>query len=238
MVFAMRLSGYISSVATAAFIALAAAAVPSSSQAADNALTQTAISVAQAAPVVQLADAATGPRRENGDMVIGADNAPITIIEYASLTCPHCARFHTETLPKLKSEYVETGKVKYVFRDFPLDGLALRAAAIAQCAGPERYFTFLDVFFQQQSNWTRGNDPEQMLASLKRLARTGGMSEAQIDDCLKNKQVQDSILASRMTGENQFNVRSTPTLVINGPTHPGALPFDELEKLLKPLLKS
>jgi protein-disulfide isomerase len=201
-------------------------------------LRQTPGSTAQAAPLVQLADAATGPRLENGDMVIGAANAPITIIEYASLTCPHCARFHTETLPKLKSEYVETGKVKYVFRDFPLDGLALRAAAIAHCAGPERYFTYLDVFFQQQANWTRGNDPEQMLVQLKRLARTGGMSEAQIDDCLKNKQVQDSILASRMTGENQFNVRSTPTLVINGQSHPGALPFDELEKLLKPLLKS
>ena len=237
MVFAMRLSGYISSVATAAFIALAATA-PSPSWAADNALRQTPGSTAQAAPLVQLADAATGPRLENGDMVIGAANAPITIIEYASLTCPHCARFHTETLPKLKSEYVETGKVKYVFRDFPLDGLALRAAAIAHCAGPERYFTYLDVFFQQQANWTRGNDPEQMLVQLKRLARTGGMSEAQIDDCLKNKQVQDSILASRMTGENQFNVRSTPTLVINGQSHPGALPFDELEKLLKPLLKS
>ena len=190
MVFAMRLSGYISSVATAAFIALAVTA-PSPSWAADNALTQTAISTAQAAPLVQLADAATGPRLENGDMVIGAANAPVTIIEYASLTCPHCARFHTETLPKLKSEYVETGKVKYVFRDFPLDGLALRAAAIAHCAGPERYFTYLDVFFQQQGNWTRGNDPEQMLAQLKRLARTGGMSEAQIDDCLKNKQVQE-----------------------------------------------
>ncbi|HEX2113024.1 MAG TPA: DsbA family protein [Alphaproteobacteria bacterium] len=171
-------------------------------------------------------------------MVIGAANAPVTIIEYASLTCPHCARFHAETLPRLKSEYVETGKVKFVFRDFPLDRLALDAATIAQCAGPDRYFTFLDVFFQQQPNWTSGNDAGAMLASLKRLARTGGMTEAQIEDCLKNKQMQDTVLASRMAGEKQFQVRSTPTLIINGQRHSGALSFDELEKILKPLLKS
>jgi protein-disulfide isomerase len=238
MVFSMRLLRYISSVAAAGAFSLLAASAPAWAQEADKALPQREILVAQASPAAQPADAGRGPRRENGDMVLGAADAPITVIEYASLTCPHCARFHNETLPKLKSAYVETGKVKYIFRDFPLDRLALNAASIAQCAGPERYFTFLDVFFQQQSNWTRGNDPEVMLASLKRLARTGGMSEAQIDDCLKNKQVQDAILASRMAGETQHQVRSTPTLIINGERHPGALPFDELEKILKPLLKS
>jgi protein-disulfide isomerase len=238
MVSLMRNARYISSVAAAALFSLAATFCAAPSAAADKALSMPPISVAQATPAAQPADAPTGPRRENGDMVIGASNAPITIIEYASLTCPHCAHFHSETLPKLKQEYVQTGKVKYVFRDFPLDGLALRAAMIAQCAGPDRYFTFLDVFFQQQQNWTRGNDPEQMIASLKRLARTGGMSESQIDECLKNQQVQDAVLASRMTGEKQFGVKSTPTLIINGQAHPGALPFDELDKILKPLLKS
>ncbi len=206
--------------------------------AADRTLNAPQILIAQAAPAAQLADAALGARRENGDMVLGAANAPITIVEYASLTCPHCAQFHTETLPKLKSEYIDTGKVKYVFRDFPLDGVALRASMIAQCAGPDRYFTFLDVFFQQQPNWMRGNDGEAMVASLRRLARTGGMTEAQIDECLKNQQVQETILASRMAGQNQFNVRSTPTLIINGKNYSGALPFDELDKILKPLLKS
>jgi protein-disulfide isomerase len=238
MVSSMRLAHYISSVATAAVFALSVSAGAPASQAADKSLTSQTIELSQAAPAAQPADANAGPRRENGDMVLGAANAPITIIEYASLTCPHCAHFHTETLPKLKSEYIETGKVKYVFRDFPLDRLALNAAMIAQCAGPERYFTFLDVFFRQQGSWTSGNDPEKMLASLKRLARTGGMSEAQIDDCLKNKQVQDAILAGSVAGQNQYNVRSTPTLVINGQSHPGALPFDELDKILKPLLKS
>jgi protein-disulfide isomerase len=94
------------------------------------------------------------------------------------------------------------------------------------------------VFFQQQANWTRGNDAEAMLTSLKRLARMGGMSDAQIDACLQNKQMQDAVIASRMAGENQFQVKSTPTLIINGQRHSGALSFDEIEKIIKPLIKS
>ena len=238
MVLSMRLVRYISSVAVVTLLAAAAALATPHSVAADTPLTGQAVQIAHAAPTTQLADASRAARRENGDMVMGAADAPVTIIEYASLTCPHCARFHTETLPKLKSEYVETGKVKYVFRDFPLDRLALNAATIAQCAGPERYFTFLDVFFQQQANWTRGNDAEAMLTSLKRLARMGGMSDAQIDACLQNKQMQDAVIASRMAGENQFQVKSTPTLIINGQRHSGALSFDEIEKIIKPLIKS
>ncbi len=183
---------------------------------------------------LQLANAAPGPRRENGDMVMGAADAPVTVIEYASLTCPHCARFHSETLPKLKSAYIDTGVVKYVFRDFPLDRLALSASMLVQCAGPERYFNFLDVFFRQQSAWAKRNEQEAM-AALRRLARLGGMSDAQIDACLANKQVQDGILATSVTGQNQFQVRSTPTLIINGERHAGALSFEELDKIIKPL---
>jgi protein-disulfide isomerase len=233
----MRTGQLISSIAVAAFVSVGAAALASPSLADSNVLTPSAIAVAQAAATPQPATASQGPRRENGDMVIGAANAPVTIIEYASLTCPHCARFHTETLPKLKSDYVDTGKVKFIFRDYPLDRVALAGAMIAQCAGPERYFTFLDVMFRQQASWTKGGEQEAM-ASLRRLARLGGMSDAQIDDCLKDKKVQDAILATSMAGQQQFQVKSTPTLIINGERHSGALPFDELEKILKPLIKS
>lgn len=179
--------------------------------------------------------AALAPRLENGDMVMGAADAPVTLIEYASLTCPHCAAFQVDTFPKLKSAYIDTGLVKYIYRDFPLDRIALSAAMLARCAGPERYFAFIDVFFKQQANWASGNDPNQMVTALKRLARLGGMSEEQADTCLKNKEVQDSILAMRLAGEKQFQVNSTPTLVINGKAHPGALSFEELDKILKPL---
>jgi protein-disulfide isomerase len=233
----MRAAQYISLIAGAALLSLGTAFHASPSVADDNPLPTRTIAVAQAAGSAQPADAARAPRRENGDMVMGAANAPVTLIEYASLTCPHCARFHTETLPKLKSDYVDTGKVKFVFRDYPLDRVALAGAMIAQCAGPERYFTFLDVLFRQQASWTKGNEQDAM-ASLRRLARLGGMSDAQIDECLKDKKIQDAILATSVAGQQQFQVRSTPTLIINGERHPGALSFDELEKILKPLIKS
>lgn len=229
---------YISLIAVGAFAAMTAALSPASSKAETDRPRSDIVSVAQAAPTAQPATPSWAPRRENGDMVIGAANAPVTIIEYASLTCPHCARFHTGTLPKLKSEYIETGRVKYVYRDFPLDRFALSAAMLAHCAGPERYFTFLDVFFQQQPNWTHGKDEGAILNSLKRLARLGGMSETQANECLQNKQLQDTIVATSVTGQNQFQVRSTPTLIINGERHAGALSFDELDKILKPLIKS
>jgi protein-disulfide isomerase len=229
----MRLAQYISSIAAVTLVWIGATS-PTLADASQP--SRPAVAVAQAAGT-PAANPAHAPRRENGDMVMGAANAPVTIIEYASLTCPHCARFHTETLPKLKADYVETGKVKFVFRDYPLDRIALAGAMIAQCAGPERYFTFLDVFFQQQASWTKGTEQDAM-TSLRRLARLGGMSDAQIDDCLKDKKVQDSILATSVAGQQQFQVKSTPTLIINGERHSGALPYEELEKILKPLIKS
>ncbi len=175
------------------------------------------------------------PRAEGLDMVMGADNAPITMIEYASLTCPHCAKLHVETMPRLKSEYIDTGKLKLVFRDFPLDRIALNAAMLARCAGPERFFTFLDVFFTQQPNWLRGNSPDQIMGSLRRLARTGGMSEAAMDACLANPEMQNAVLQQSMTGERVHKVEATPTLVINGTVHRGGQTFEELDKILKPL---
>lgn len=220
---------YISLVAGGILASLSGFALPAGTAAADAA--RVGIAQAPAAPAAPAA-----PRQENGDMVMGAADAPVTIIEYASLTCPHCARFHAETLPKLKESYVDTGKVKYVFRDFPLDRVALTAAMVARCAGPSRYFGFLDVFFRQQAQWAAGNDPQKMVDSLKRLARLGGMSEAQFDACIQNREVQDAILAQRLGGEKEFGVSSTPTLIINGRKHAGALSFEEIEKAIKPLV--
>jgi len=178
------------------------------------------------------------PRAEGLDMVMGAENAPITMIEYASLTCPHCAKLHVETMPRLKAEYIDTGKLKLVFRDFPLDRIALNAAMLARCAGPERYFTFLDVFFAQQANWLRGTSGEQIMASLRRLARTGGMTEAAMDQCLANTEMQNAVLSQAMTGEREHKVQATPTLVINGTVHRGGQSFEELDAILKPLAGS
>jgi protein-disulfide isomerase len=232
----MRVVRYISLIAAAA-VALLGTAPGTTASAAEGNPPHGPLVVAQASGSPQATDPARAPRRENGDMVMGAANAPVTIIEYASLTCPHCARFHTETLPKLKSEYVDTGKVKFIFRDYPLDRVALAGAMIAQCSGPDRYFTFLDVLFRQQASWTRGSEQDAM-TSLRRLARLGGMSDAQIDSCLKDKKVQDAIVAGSVAGQQQFQVRSTPTLIINGERHSGALSLAEIEKIIKPLIKS
>lgn len=166
------------------------------------------------------------------ERVLGKADAPITIIEFASMTCPHCARFHKETLPKLKAAYIDTGKAKLVFRDFPFDGLALRAAALARCAPSERYFAVVETIFQQQDNWSRAKDP---LVSLANIGKLAGMSQAMVDACLKDTRLMDAIAGMRMDGEKTHNVNSTPTFVIGNQKISGAESFETFDKLLKSL---
>jgi len=167
-------------------------------------------------------------------MVLGKADAPVTIVEYASLTCPHCANFHSSILPELKKEFIETGKVKLVFRDFPLDQLAFAGAIVARCGGPERYFTYLDVLFAQQRQWATAQDP---MGALKQIARLGGMSSEQVDTCFADKTLGDYILNQRLEGNQKFNVNSTPTLIINGKTEPGVPSWEELRNKLNALAK-
>lgn len=168
-----------------------------------------------------------------GDHVLGNADAPVTIFEYASLTCPHCAQFHSGVLPELKAKYIDTGKVKLVFRDFPLDNVAARAAMLAECAGPERYFPLLDVLFQSQAQWATAKDP---VAELGKIGRLSGLAEADFKACMENTKLAQDIIAKRQGGE-AVGVSSTPTLIINGRLYAGARPMDELEKILQPLLK-
>lgn len=169
-----------------------------------------------------------------GDIVIGKADAPVTIYEYASLTCPHCAAFQINTLPDFKKEYVETGKVKIVYRDFPLDGVALRASQIARCGGPDRAAGYIDVIFRQQSQWAAAKDP---MAALKQLGKFGGLSDAQMDACLADKGLEDSILKSRLDGQTKYKVNSTPTLIIEDKNYPGAASLADLKKIVDPLIK-
>jgi protein-disulfide isomerase len=172
---------------------------------------------------------------EVAEGVIGDPAAPVTIIEYSSLTCPHCAAFHNETLPGLKQRYIDTGKARLVLRDFPLDQHALQAAVIAHCAGPQRYPTFVNVFFAQQQNWARASDP---LQALKQLAKLGGLGEAEVDACLADKQLEEAILRIRLEGQQKFDIRSTPTFIIDGKSYPGNRSVDEFAQIIEPLLKS
>lgn len=168
------------------------------------------------------------------ERALGKADAPITIIEFASLTCPHCKNFHLNTLPKLTAAYLDTGKVKLVYRDFPLDGRALLAAMVARCAPKDRYFAFIDALYRGQETWSRAQDPIQALGQ---LARVGGMSQADYDACIKNQALLDAIKKDAQDAQAQYKVESTPTFVINGKRMEGGNSFESFETALKPLLK-
>ncbi|MFO0995630.1 MAG: DsbA family protein [Alphaproteobacteria bacterium] len=168
------------------------------------------------------------------DRVIGKPEAPVTIIEYASLTCPHCAAFHRDTLPKLKSQYIETGKIKLIFRDFPLDSRATVAAMVARCAPRDRYFSFVDALFRGQDQWARSDDPMKALAQ---IARLGGMTEADFEACTKNEALFQAVRKERADAESQFGVNATPSFIINGKKADNVFSFESFEKALKPLVK-
>lgn len=170
---------------------------------------------------------------EVGEHSIGDPDAPVTIIEYSSLSCPHCARFHADVLPGLKERYVETGKVHFVFRDFPLDESSVDAAVIAHCSGPDRYVGFLDVLFQTQESWSTAADPRE---ALKQLGKLGGLSDEQMDTCLADESMMNAVLKSRLDGQNEHKVQSTPTFVIGGETYPGSRDVDALAEIIDPLL--
>ncbi len=167
------------------------------------------------------------------ERAIGNDDAPVTIIEYSSLTCPHCASFHNEVLPDLKKKYIETGKVRMIFRDFPLNEPAVDAAVLAHCSGPDRYVGFLDVLFQTQASWASSPDPRE---ALKQLGKLGGLDESQMDSCFNDESMVDGVLQSRLEGQNEHKVQSTPTFVINGETHAGNRTIDEFADIIDPLV--
>ena len=174
--------------------------------------------------------AAAGEVREH---VLGDENAPVTMIEYSSLTCPHCAAFHTDTLPELKERYVDTGKVRLVMRDFPLDQVALAGSVIAHCAGDDRYFRFIDAMFSAQAQWARSADP---LESLLQLAQLGGLPREEALACLDDEAMGDAVLQVRLDGQNQYEIRSTPSFIINGELYSGNRSPDEFGEIFDALI--
>ena len=168
-----------------------------------------------------------------GDMVLGDPEAPIKIVEYASLTCPHCASFHADVLPQIKANYIDTGKARLVYRDFPLDKSALLAAAMARCAGRDRFFGFIDVLYRTQSSWSRADKPTEALA---RIGRLGGLKREEIDACLADEALLDRILSARIQGRKEFDIRSTPTFIVNGEKIVGAESYQRFKEVLDRML--
>lgn len=169
-----------------------------------------------------------------GDMTLGDPMAPVTIVEYASLTCSHCADFNNNTKPKLVEQYIETGKVYYILRDFPFDPIATAAFMLSHCAGQERYFGFVDVLFKQQAQWAFTQTP---MEDLKAIARQGGFSEERFDQCMKDQRIFDHVKDVATRGAKTFGVRSTPTFFINGEKVEGALPWEEFQPLIEKALE-
>ncbi len=167
------------------------------------------------------------------EISMGKADAPITIVEYSSLSCPHCADFHKNVLPKLKSEYIDTGKVRYVVKEFPLNTPALAGAVVARCLDPMRYIPFIELLFSKQEDWAFKNDA---LAPLQQLARQAGMTEEQFNKCIDNEDLQTKILATRDQGSKQ-GVNATPSFFVNGQLLKGVATIETLSEAMKPYLE-
>ena len=162
---------------------------------------------------------------------VGRADAPVTVLEHFSLTCGHCAAFHQQTWPRVRRELVETGRVRMVFRDFPLDQLALAAAGIARTLPAERYDAFVSTLFATQDRWAfnRNNDPKE---ELFRVAALAGMTREVFEAAIVDAPLQRAILEQRVKAQQEFNVSSTPTFVFNRRVVPGNIPFDRFAQLV------
>ena len=171
------------------------------------------------------------------DMALGPADAKVTITEFASMTCPHCAAFNAETFPKIKANYIDTGKVRYIFREFPLDIKAAAGSMLARCIAngdAPKYFAVTDMLFRQQNDWVVKNTTE----TLTRIGKQAGMSQQQVETCLKDQALLDKIAADQKYASDVLKVDSTPTFFINGDRIKGETSFEEFQKKIDPLLKS
>ena len=163
---------------------------------------------------------------------MGKDDAPVTIIEYASMTCPHCAHFHETTYPELKKRYIDTGKVRFIFREFPLDPLAAGASMLARCADKEKFYPLIETLFQQQTKWA----VEKPIPQLMAIAKQAGMSEDTFNKCLEDKKLMEGLDEVRQRAI-KLKVESTPSFFINGRPLLGNSSLEAFEKQMAPYLK-
>ncbi len=171
------------------------------------------------------------------DMALGPATSPVTITEYASMTCGHCANFNETVFPKIKSEFIDSGKIRYVFREFPLDIKAAAGSMLARCIAKDdagKYFAVIDMLFKQQGDWVMKNTTE----TLTRIGKQAGLSQQQVEECLKDQALLEKIAADQKYANEVLKVNSTPTFFINGEMLKGETSFDEFSKRINSLLKS
>lgn len=171
------------------------------------------------------------------DMALGPKDAPVTVTEYASMTCPHCAAFNEKVFPQIKSEYIDSNKIRYVFREFPLDIKAAAGSMLARCIAKDdsgKYFAVIDMLFRQQNDWVLKNTTD----TLTRIGKQAGLSQQAVEDCLKDQALLDKIVADQKFASEVLKVNSTPTFFINGDMIKGDTSFEVFDKRIKSLLKS
>jgi protein-disulfide isomerase len=193
------------------------------------AVTQAFPALAEEAKKIDLTDIMTPPAE--GDMSMGLDTAKVTVIEYASASCPHCAKFYNEAFDQLKKEYIDTGKIKFIFREFPHNDQAMAAFMVARCSPKEKYFPLVDVYFKTQQKWV----PD-AYNQLKDIAKQSGMTETDFDACLKNEKVAKGVFEVRDKADRSYGVTGIPTFFINGKVHDGEITFADMKAIIDPLL--
>jgi protein-disulfide isomerase len=169
------------------------------------------------------------------DISMGSETAPVTIIEYASMTCPHCAAFEAQVFPKLKEKYIDTGKVRFILREFPLDGLAAAAFMLARCAGPDKYYPMVETLFAQQPKWANVRNPVEPLLA---IAKQAGFTQQSFEACINNKDQLNKVQQVRDRASQKFKVKATPTFFINGELHEGGMSIEDLDKAIEPFIKA
>ena len=171
--------------------------------------------------------------KTNEEIYLGNKDAKVTVIEYASMTCIHCANFHKDIYPKIKENYIDTNKIKFIYRDFPLDKQALFGSVLAKCAPKEKYFDFVKLILNTQKKWISNDDA--FVNKLKNIGKLAGLNENKINACFKDEHLVDNIIESRSIAEKKYNITSTPSLIINEKKY-SAMNYENFEKIIEGLI--
>ena len=167
------------------------------------------------------------------EFFLGNKDAKIVVIEYASMTCIHCANFHKQVYPKIKKNYIDTNKIKFIFRDFPLDKQALFASVLAKCAPKDKYYNFVKLILTNQEKWISNDDA--FMNKLRNIGKLAGLNENKINSCFKDEKIVNNIIRTRSIGEEKYNINSTPSLIINEKKY-SAMSYENFEKIIENLI--
>ena len=173
---------------------------------------------------------------KNNFVVLGINEAPIKIKVFSSFTCPHCAKFHIDVIPKIKKKYIESGVVQLIFIDFPLDKVAFNVSKLLHCLQKNYQLDFLDTIYETQRNWVTGSDENDINKNLKKIVKALGINSIQFDKCLDNEVISDKILNGRIDASKKYSISSTPTIVINEKKLKGSTSFKDIEKYIENII--